>query len=81
MSKRILRFSASWCGPCKSLASNLEIADIKIPVEVIDIDVQSEIAMEYGIRGVPTLVMLDGNTEMKRLVGLKTVNELKDWVA
>lgn len=81
MSKRILRFSASWCGPCKSLAANLEIADVKLPVEVIDIDVQSEIAMEYGIRGVPTLVMLDGNTEMKRLVGLKTVNELKDWVA
>lgn len=81
MSKRILRFSASWCGPCKSLAANLEIADIQLPVEVIDIDVQSEIAMEYGIRGVPTLVMLDGNTEMKRLVGLKTVNELKEWVA
>lgn len=81
MSKRILRFSASWCGPCKSLAANLEIADIKLPIEVIDIDVQSETAMEYGIRGVPTLVMLDGNTEMKRLVGLKTVNELKEWAA
>ena len=81
MSKRILRFTASWCGPCKSLAANLEVADIKVPIEVIDIDVQSETAMEYGIRGVPTLVMLDGNTEMKRVTGNKTVKELQDWVA
>lgn len=81
MSTRILRFSATWCGPCKSLASNLEIADLKMPIEVIDIDVHSEVAMDYGIRGVPTLVMLDGNTEMKRIVGLKTVNELREWAA
>jgi thioredoxin 1 len=81
MSKRILRFTASWCQPCKGLAMNLEAADIKLPVEVIDIDVQSETAMEYGIRGVPTLVMLDGNTEMKRVTGNKTVKELQDWVA
>jgi thiol-disulfide isomerase/thioredoxin len=81
MSKRILRFTASWCQPCKGLALNLEAADIKVPVEVIDIDVQSETAMEYGIRGVPTLVMLDGNTEMKRMSGNKTVKELQDWVA
>jgi thioredoxin 1 len=79
MSKRILRFTASWCGPCKSLAKNLEIADIKFPVEVIDIDVNNELAVEYGIRGVPTLVMLDENIEVKRLVGSKTVNELQDW--
>jgi thiol-disulfide isomerase/thioredoxin len=81
MSKRILRFTASWCQPCKALAMNLESADIKVPIEVIDIDVQSETAMEYGIRGVPTLVMLDGNTEMKRVTGNKTVKELQDWVA
>jgi thioredoxin 1 len=80
MSKRILRFTASWCGPCKSLAKNLEIADIKLPIEVIDIDTNNELAVEYGIRGVPTLVMLDENIEVKRLVGSKTVNELQDWV-
>lgn len=80
MNKRILRFTASWCGPCKALAKNLEIADIKLPIEVIDIDTNSETAVEYGIRGVPTLIMLDENIEVNRLVGSKTVNELQDWV-
>lgn len=77
--KRILRFTASWCGPCKSLAQNLEVADLSIPIEVVDIDVNDELAKEYGIRGVPTLVMLDENIEVKRLVGSKTVNELQEW--
>ena len=79
MSKKILRFTASWCQPCKALAKNLEIADVGLPIEVIDIDVQDTLAVEYGIRGVPTLVMLDENIEVKRLVGSKTVNELQEW--
>jgi thioredoxin 1 len=76
---KILRFTASWCGPCKSLAMNLEQANLQMPIEVIDIDVQSDVAVEYGIRGVPTLVMLDENIEVKRLVGSKTITELKEW--
>ena len=79
MSKRILRFTASWCQPCKALALNLETAQLNLPIEVIDIDVQDELAVEYGIRGVPTLVMMDENIEVKRLVGSKTVNQLQEW--
>ena len=78
--KRILRFTASWCGPCKSLAMNLENANLGLPIEVVDIDIHSDVAQEYGIRSVPTLVMLDENIEVKRIVGSKTVNQLQEWV-
>jgi thioredoxin 1 len=78
--KRILRFTASWCGPCKSLATNLEQVDAKIPVEVVDIDAHPEIATEYGIRNIPTLVMLNENIEVKRTTGVKTIKELKEWI-
>lgn len=78
--KRVLRFTASWCGPCKMLAKNLESIETNIPIEVVDIDVHTEIAMDYGVRGVPTLVMLDGNTEMKRLVGMQSLKQLEDWL-
>jgi thioredoxin 1 len=77
--KRILRFTASWCGPCKALAMNLESANIEMPIEVVDVDVHDDLAREYGIRGVPTLVMLDENIEVKRIVGSKTVKELQEW--
>jgi thioredoxin-like negative regulator of GroEL len=59
----------------------LEEADISIPIEVVDVDVHSDVAVEYGIRGVPTLILLDENNNIsKRLVGNKTVSELKEWV-
>ena len=77
--KRILRFTASWCQPCKTLAANLERAEVKLPIEVIDIDVNEDIANQYGIRSVPTLVMLDENIEVKRNVGVKTPKLLKEW--
>ena len=54
--KKIIRFTASWCQPCKALASILEEINTNIPIEVVDIDAQQDIAIEYGIRGVPTLV-------------------------
>ena len=76
---KILRFTASWCQPCNSLAKNLEEAKLNIPVEVIDLDVHNDLAIEYGIRSVPTLVLIDENIEVKRSIGTKTIEQLKEW--
>jgi thioredoxin 1 len=78
--KKVLRFTASWCGPCKMLAKNLESMNTNVPVEVIDIDVFQDTAVEYGIRGVPTLVMVEDNIEVKRLVGMQSLKELETWI-
>jgi len=77
--KKILRFTASWCQPCKGLAMNLEAAELTIPVEVVDIDVMSDVAIEYGIRSVPTLVMVEDGTVLKRVSGVQTTQQLKEW--
>ena len=77
---KVLRFTASWCQPCKMLAKTLEDVETQIPIEVIDIDVQQELAMDYGIRGVPTLVMLDGDIEVKRVSGMLMKNQLTEWL-
>ena len=77
---RILRFTASWCKPCKDLAKNTLKSNIKLPIEVIDIDLNPELATEYGIRSVPTLIMLDWNKEVKRITGNKSTKELEEWV-
>ena len=77
--KKIMRFTASWCQPCKAMAKNLENADLDIDIEVIDIDVHTDLAVEYMVRSVPTLILKDGSLD-RRLVGLKTTQEIKDWV-
>ena len=78
--KRVVRFTASWCGPCKMLEKNLEAHKTNVPIEVFDIDEHPKYATEFGVRGVPTLVMLDGNIEVKRMVGVKSLKELSDWM-
>ena len=79
--KKILRFTADWCGPCKSLAKNLSEADISgITIEVIDIDKSQETAFYYGIRSVPTLVMVKDDNAIKRHTGVMTPTQLKEWI-
>lgn len=80
--KRLLRFTASWCIPCRALAINLESANftLKFPIEVIDIDTHPEITAEYGIRSVPALVLLDENIEVKRMIGNKSSTEIREWL-
>jgi len=62
------------------LAKTLEEVDTKLPIEVVDVDENTTIAADFGIRGVPTMIMLSGNTEMKRLVGNKSKKELEEWL-
>ena len=81
MSKKVLRFTASWCQPCKMLAKTLEGITTDYPIEVIDIDENQDLAIQYGVRGVPTLVMLQNDVETKRTVGVLSEGVLKDWLA
>ena len=62
------------------LARTLEDIETNLPIEVIDIDENQEVAINYGVRGVPTLVMLDENIEVKRMVGMQTPKQLEDWL-
>ena len=78
--KKVLRFTASWCQPCKAMAKLMEDIDTNLPIEIIDIDEQPELAVDYGIRSVPTLVMVDENIEVRRMVGLATKEKLKNWI-
>jgi len=78
--KKILRFTASWCQPCKTMTAMSEEIKPNIYFEVVDVDVHPDVAMEFGIRSVPTLIMMDETIEMKRLTGIKTKEQLTEWL-
>ena len=66
MNIEVLKFSASWCGPCRVLAQTLK--DVE-GITNIDIDKDMETARKYGIRSVPTLVFLKDGKEVHRQSG------------
>lgn len=78
--KKVLKFQATWCGPCKAMSKTLENVQTDVLIEEVDIDEKSELTTQYGIRGVPTLVMLQDGIEVKRLVGAKNKEELENWI-
>lgn len=68
---KYLYFSAQWCGPCKSLSPIMNEVSSQISVEKIDVDLDYERAQKYGVRNIPTVILVDGITEVKRFVGVQ----------
>ena len=66
MSVEVLKFSATWCGPCRVLAQTLK--DVE-GITNIDIDKDRETPVKYGIRSVPTMVFLKDGVEVHRQSG------------
>lgn len=80
---KALKFSASWCGPCKMLATVVANAGDKItvPIENIDIDENQEMAVQFGVRGVPTMVIIDDSgKEVKRKTGMMNESQLLEFL-
>ena len=72
-------FYADWCGPCKALepiVANIA-ADTETVVAKVDVDVNQELAAEYGVRGVPTMALFADGEMTERLVGLRDEDTLR----
>jgi thioredoxin 1 len=69
----LVDFWAVWCGPCKMIAPVLdEIAaeyDGKLQVVKLDVDSNGATAMQYGVMGIPTLILFKKGQPVERIVG------------
>lgn len=64
------------------LAANLEKVETNLEIQVVDVDVRDDLVVEFGIRSVPVLIMMDEqNQEVARAIGVKTVDQLRDWIS
>ena len=82
--KKLIVFSAEWCGPCKVLKPNLENAEEKLEgkVKMIKADIsENEVSTkEFGIRNIPTCVLIENGKEIARFHGVKSSEDIKKFL-
>lgn len=80
----IIDFYATWCGPCKATAPNVEkIAeeyDGKIDVYKVDVDQQQELAAVFGVQSIPTILFIPKTGTPAKNVGAMDYAQLKEAV-
>lgn len=70
--KSYLYFSAPWCGPCRMLGPVMDRVNNSIPVKKVVVDDNPEIAQQYNVRNIPTVILMENGIEVKRFVGVKS---------
>ena len=70
--RKILYFTAAWCAPCKALSPVMDSLQGQINFDKIDVDTNTDLSAQYGVRGVPSLVLVENGNEIGRLVGAQT---------
>ena len=75
-------FYADWCGPCQMLEPVVETiaAETDAAVAKVDIDANQQLAAEYDVRGVPTLVVFADGHPAERLVGMQDEAQLRSAI-
>lgn len=79
----IVDFYADWCGPCKAMSPIIdEIADemSNIKVGKVNVDVNGQLAMKYGISSIPTIMIFKNGQPSKTFVGLTEKELIKSAI-
>jgi len=80
----LVDFWASWCGPCKMVAPELEAVALeyegKAIVVKVNIDEQQQLASKYNVMSIPTLLLFKDGKEVERIVGYRPRKDLMDVI-
>jgi thioredoxin 2 len=80
----VVDFWAAWCGPCRAMAPQFEQAARELKgtaiLAKVDSDANPQASSRFGIRSIPTLVLLRNGKEVKRQAGAVQAAQIVSWV-
>ncbi len=81
----VVDFWAEWCGPCKMIAPALEEISSelagKVKIAKLNIDENQELAAQFGVRSIPTLMLFKGGEVADMKVGAAPKTALSSWIS
>lgn len=75
----LLDFWASWCGPCRMVSPVVdEIAEERSDIKVgkVNVDIEPELALEFAVRSIPTLIVIKDGKVVNRAVGARPKGDI-----
>ena len=81
--RHILYFTADWCNPCKKVKPIVEELnrDSSVKFQFIDVDQEIEMAKNMNVRSIPTFIVVDNGSEVKRVTGAQTKEQLEGLIS
>ena len=80
----LVDFWAEWCGPCKMIGPILEEINTemheKIKIVKVDVDTNNQTAMNYSIRSIPTLIIIQDGSVKAQHIGAASKSQLENFI-
>ena len=78
--KQLFYFSAEWCQPCKIVAPIMERVAQTTPVQKVNVDYEPDVITKFGVRNIPTVILVENGQEVRRFTGAKSYNDILNFI-
>ena len=76
----LVDFYATWCGPCKMQGEVLKKLEEDVKIVKIDVDEHTELAKEFGVMSIPTLILFKDGEVVNKNIGFTPESVIRGWV-